>query len=158
MKEFKLEGNALFQENKYQAALVQYNRVLIFYEYCFDAVDAEKKDLEHIRLLCLLNAAACSLHLESYRQCIGFCNEALDIKDVNPKAYFRRAKAYRLLDQYDLAKRDLGRVVELSNGTKCKDLLREMVLLQKCEEQYKQATLEFAQRAIGGSSNQYHNR
>jgi tetratricopeptide (TPR) repeat protein len=152
MKEFKLEGNALFKSNKYHEALVQYNRALIFYEYCFDAVDAQRRELEHIRLLCLLNAAACTLHLESYKQCIEFCNEALDIDDMNPKAYFRRAKARRLLDQYDYAKRDLDKVVELCKGKKCEDLHREMMLLQQCEEQYEQAILEFALRAIGGPS------
>eukprot|EP00984_Skeletonema_dohrnii_P035212 scaffold34695_cov222-Skeletonema_dohrnii-CCMP3373.AAC.2 len=155
MKKFKLDGNALFKENRSHEALQMYQKALIYYEYCFDAVDCEKRELEHVRLLCLLNAAACTLRLESYKQCVEFCNEALEIDDKNPKAFFRRAKSHRLLNRYALAKNDLERTVELTEGgKKCTDIQREMMLLQQCEEQYKQATMEFAQRAIGGSSNE----
>ena len=88
------------------------------------------------------NAAACTLHLESYKQCIEFCDEALEIDDMNPKAFFRRAKAHRLLSRYVLAKVDLEKVIELSKRKKkCKDIQREMMLLQQCEEQYEHATL-----------------
>eukprot|EP00986_Skeletonema_menzelii_P000006 scaffold2_cov132-Skeletonema_menzelii.AAC.6 len=45
-------------------------------------------------LLCLLNAAACTLDLKSYAQCIEFCNEALEIDDAHPKALYRRGKAH----------------------------------------------------------------
>mmetsp|Transcript_18856 Transcript_18856/g.29548 ORF Transcript_18856/g.29548 Transcript_18856/m.29548 type:complete len:282 (-) Transcript_18856:6-851(-) len=151
MKEFKLNGNAFFQVNKSRAALEKYKLALIYYEYCFDAIGDEKRELEHVRLLCLLNAAACTLGLELYAQCIEFCNEALEIDDNNPKAFYRRGKAHRLLNRHDLARRDLEIANELSKGGKgCNDIRREIMLLQQCEEQYKQATLEFAQRAIGG--------
>ena len=158
MKKFKLDGNDLFKDSKYHEALQMYQKALIYYEYCFDAVDSEKRELEHVRLLCLLNAAACTLRLESYKQCIEFCNEAVEIDDKNPKAFFRRAKAHRLLNRYALAERDLERAAELTEGgKKCTDIQREVMLLQQCEEQYKQATMEFAQRAIGGSSNEDNN-
>ncbi len=151
MKEFKLDGNALFHVNKSREALEKYKLALIYYEYCFDAVGDKKRELEHVRLLCLLNAAACTLELESYAQCIEFCDEALEIDDRNPKAFYRRGKAHRLLNRHDLARRDLEIANELSKGGKgCKDIRREMMLLQQCEERYKQATLEFAQRAIDG--------
>lgn len=155
MKEFKLDGNTLFKDNKNhnknREALEKYKLALIYYEYCFDAVDEEKRELEHVRLLCLLNAAACTLELESYAQCIEFCNEALEIDDTNPKAFYRRGKANRLLNQHDHARRDLQRAIELTNGVKgSTDIRREMKLLQQCEERYKQETLEFAQRAMSG--------
>lgn len=149
MKEFKLDGNALFKDNKSREALEKYKLALIYYEYCFDAIGEEKRELEHVRLLCVLNAAACSLELESYAQCIEFCNEALEIDDTNPKAFYRRGKANRLLNRHDCARRDLERATELTKGGKvCKDIRREMMLLQQCEKRHKQATLEFAQRAI----------
>ena len=149
MKELKLEGNALFQNNASHEALGKYELALIYYEYCYDAAGEERIELEHVRLLCLLNAAACTLNLKSYKQCIGFCNEALEIDDTNPKAYYRRGKAYRLLNQYDNAKLDTKRAVELTRGgVECN---REMKLLQQCEEQHEQETLEFARRSIGGS-------
>ena len=158
MKKFKLDGNALFNSNKCHEALQKYQKALIYYEYCFDAVDSEKRELEQVRLRCLLNAAACTLRLESYKQCVEFCNEALEIDDKNPKAFFRRAKAHRLLNRYALAERDLKRAVELTEGgKKCTDIQREMMLLQQCEEQHKQTTMEFAQRAIGGSSSEDNN-
>ena len=149
MMELKLKGNVLFKNNSNHEALGKYELALIYYEYCFDATGNDRIELENVRLLCLLNAAACTLNLKSYSQCIAFCNEALQIDDTNPKAYYRRGKAYRLLNQYDNAKRDMKRAVELTRGgMECN---REMKLLQQCEEQYKQDTLNFAQRAIGGS-------
>lgn len=150
MKEFKLDGNALFRANKSREALEKYKLALIYYEYCFDAIGEEKRELEHVRLLCLLNAAACSLELLSYAQCVEFCNEALEIDDANPKAFYRRGKAHRLLNHHGRARVDLERAIELTKGGKgCKDIRREMMLLQQCEDRYKQATMEFAQRAIG---------
>ena len=149
MKELKLEGNSLFKNNSNHEALGKYELALIYYEYCYDAAGNDRIELENVRLLCLLNAAACTLNLKSYAQCTEFCNEALEIDDANPKAFYRRGKAYRLLNQYDNAKRDMKKAVELTRGgIECN---REMKLLQQCKEQYKQDTLNFAQRAIGGS-------
>ena len=153
MAEFKQLGNSFYSKKQYQDAMKQYQLALIYYEYCFDAVNDEKREIENVRLLSLLNAAACALKLESYQQCVEFCNEAIGIDDNSPKVYFRRGKAERLLDNYASAELDLERAIGLtSDAEMCKDIRHEIKLLQQSKKEYERATQKFAQKAMDCST------
>lgn len=151
MQSLKREGNALFGHQKHQQALALYEKSLIYFEYCFDGTDEEQKRADELRLVCLLNAAACFLHLKMYPRCIDYCNEALEIDDTNVKALFRRARAYRLHDKFDVAEEDLKRVIVLNGGKDCRDAKREIKLLNDCKERYEKKSVAFAHLALGVS-------
>ena len=150
MHSFKEEGNTLFKANKYQGALALYEKSLIYFEYCFDGTVDECENADHLRLQCLLNAAACFLQLKMYRQCVEYCDDALEIDRCNTKAWFRRARAHRLLDKFDLAEKDLLKAVELNSGKKCCHIREELELLHGSQVSYEKDYAGFAQRALVG--------
>ena len=114
MVQFKEEGNTLFKQHNYKEALALYEK--IYFEYCFDGSQDDRKQADSIRVLCLLNAAACFLRLKLYSKCIEYCTDAIEVDDSNPKACFRRARACRLTRDFVLAEKDLEKAREVSNG------------------------------------------
>lgn len=86
-----------------------------------------------------------------YSRCIEYCNEALEIDAQNIKAMFRRARAHRLLENFDKAEVDLIKVKGIIRQNV--DLLqveRELELLKQSQLEYHAASRQFAQRALGG--------
>ena len=112
---FKEQGKTLFTQQNYKEALALYEKSLIYFEYCFDGSQDERKQADAIREVCLLNAAACFLRLKLYSKCIEYCTDAIQVDGSNPKAWFRRARALRLTHDFDSAEKDLERAREVSN-------------------------------------------
>lgn len=135
---FKEQGNSLFTQHNYKGALALYEKALIYFEYCFDGSQDERKQADVIREVCLLNAAACFLRLKLYSKCIEYCNDAIQVDDSNPKAWFRRARAHRLQHDFDVAKKDLEKAKEVSNGDTdtVQAIDRELRLLADDVKQY----------------------
>ena len=148
MQLFREQGNFLFRKKKYEEALGLYEKSLIYFEYCFDGTDDECQQADDLRLKCLLNSAACFLHLKMFSRCVDYCSEALEIDDQNAKAWFRRAQAHRLKGNFCMAEKDLSKVIEVNGGIECRGIRQEMQLLREKKEVYEKASKEFAQRAI----------
>ena len=83
MVQFKEEGNTLFKQHNYKEALALYEK--IYFEYCFDGSQDDRKQADSIRVLCLLNAAACFLRLKLYSKCIEYCTDAIQVDEVIPR-------------------------------------------------------------------------
>ena len=135
---FKEQGNSLFTQQNYKEALALYEKALIYFEYCFDGSLDERKQAGSIREVCLLNAAACFLRLKLYSKCIEYCTDAIEVDDSNPKAYFRRARAYRLTHDFDAAEKDLEKARRVANGDSdtVQAIDRELRLLKNDVRQY----------------------
>jgi tetratricopeptide (TPR) repeat protein len=71
----------------------------------------EQALVEEANLPCHLNTAACLLKLGQFTDAKDSCNKALDLSPGNPKGLYRRAAAYRGLEEYDAAKDDLERCI-----------------------------------------------
>jgi tetratricopeptide (TPR) repeat protein len=82
-------------------------------------------------LSCHTNSALCALKLEEYQVCIEHCTAALEM-DRNPKALFRRGRAYLKLCQFDLAKKDLMACRKLAPSSK--DIHRVLLELKAAKE------------------------
>jgi tetratricopeptide (TPR) repeat protein len=64
--------------------------------------------------ICRLNYSACQLKLKNYQTVITNCTEVLKNDPENIKAYFRRGKAYSMLDSdLELAKKDFYKLKEI---------------------------------------------
>ena len=138
MVQFKEQGNSLFTQQNYKGALALYEKSLIYFEYCFDGSLDERKQADTIREVCLLNAAVCFLRLKLYSKCIEYCTDAIQVDDNNPKAWFRRAKARRMIHDFDAAEKDLERAREVSNGDtdNVQSIDRELRLLRNDTKRY----------------------
>jgi len=64
--------------------------------------------------ICLLNFSACQLKLKNYESVVEHCSEVLQNDPENVKAFYRRGKAYSLMNsKLELAKKDFNRLMEI---------------------------------------------
>ncbi|KAL3801069.1 hypothetical protein HJC23_002362 [Cyclotella cryptica] len=149
MHSLKENGNAFFGHKNYLGALALYEKSLLYFEYCLTCTETERKDADSLRLQCLLNAAACFLELKMYHRCIEYCTEALEIDPMSIKAFFRRARAFRLQHNFDAAEADLMN----AKNIECRkadfiQIERESELLKDDRRQYETLSRNFARRAM----------
>ena len=94
-------GNVLFEEGLLPKATEQYKLALSYYEYCFPDIAEEQKHLDGLRHACLCNISLCYLRLNMLRQSVEAASHVIREDGRNAKAHYRRAQAYRALDEYE---------------------------------------------------------
>ncbi|KAK1943122.1 Peptidyl-prolyl cis-trans isomerase FKBP65 [Phytophthora citrophthora] len=133
--EFRVLGNLFFRHGQYQRAAFHYHKALVYFEYVFTDTDEEEAEADALKLKLLLNFAACRLKTLHLDDAVHHVNQALEIDPENVKALYRRAQAYRLKDEFDLAQKDISQAIEHSKAgekTQSADslLMQEKKLLQ----------------------------
>lgn len=81
-------------------------QALSYYEYCFPETESEQTYLDTVREAALCNIALCYTRLGYLREAVSVATQAIEYYPTNHKAYYRRAQAYRKLDEYDAALAD----------------------------------------------------
>jgi tetratricopeptide (TPR) repeat protein len=107
-------GNYLFEEGMFNNAAEQYKIALSYYEYCFPDEEEDQAHLDQVRYACLCNISLCYYKLNLYREAVEAANNAISENSTVSKAFYRRAQAYRALDEYENARADLARALEIS--------------------------------------------
>jgi len=132
----KEEGNALFKDSKFQEAAAKYNAAIEYFKNSWGLNDEEKKEVDSVKLPCLLNLAACQIKTKDYYECVLSCSKALDIDNKNVKALYRRGQAQSLSGEYEKAKEDLTEALQLA--PKNKEIRQEFDQLKSNINSYKQ--------------------
>jgi peptidylprolyl isomerase len=101
-KLYKEEGINLFKKQKFEEALSKFQTAYKDIETNVEST-REAKD---IGLSLLLNMSNCYNNLKKYDLCKEKANEAIRLRDDNPKAYYYRGLAYAYLDHFDKAELD----------------------------------------------------
>lgn len=96
----RLKGNYLFLESLFPKAAEQYQLALSYYEYCFPDDDEAQSELETLRHACLCNISLCFYRMGHWRMALSSATQVIEEDQNNAKALFRRAQAYRALDEY----------------------------------------------------------
>lgn len=114
-EEQRREGNTQFHMENYKEAMDIYLTCLVALESDPENDEWNTRMERSIKMPVLLNLAACSLRLGSYRKTISFCDFCLEIKCAksNPKVYFRRGKAHMRMGNHILARKDLNMAEKL---------------------------------------------
>ena len=107
-------GNYLYTEGMLPKAAEQYQIALSYYEYCFPGKIEDQKYLDDLRHACLCNISSCFYRMGYFRKAIESASHVICEDHANVKAYYRRAVAYRALDEYSNAEKDLNRAQELN--------------------------------------------
>ncbi|EGZ18900.1 hypothetical protein PHYSODRAFT_499947 [Phytophthora sojae] len=152
--EFRVLGNLFFKHGQYQRAAFHYHKALVYFEYVFTDTEEEEAQADALKLKLLLNFAACRLKTMHLDDAVHHANQALEIDADNVKALYRRAQAYRLKDDFDLAQQDIARAIELSKeagGAQSADaqLVQEKTLLQAKMLAYKLRTKQVSAAMFG---------
>ena len=94
-------GNYLFLESIFPKAAEQYRLALSYYEYCFPEDEKMQEELDQVRYACLCNISLCYYRMKQWRNAVQAASEVLQEDADNTKALYRRAQAYRALDEYE---------------------------------------------------------
>lgn len=138
------EGNVLYKEGDYREALDVYLTCLV-------AKTDEDDFMTVVFLPVMNNLAQCSLQLGMYRKAETFCIMALEEVDGEPddvsslqlvaKLYFRRGRAKRLSGEYDKARNDLEKSLQMldADSTEHRSVQRELQLVKRAEVEERQS-------------------
>lgn len=95
-------GNYYYQEGLFPKAAEHYQIAVTYYEYCFPEEDSKQVELDELRHACLCNLSACYVRMRQMRKAVECAGLVIrDTEQQHPKALFRRAQAYRHLDEYE---------------------------------------------------------
>lgn len=130
----KMEGNALFKEEKLEEAMQQYEMAIAYMgdDFMFQLFGKYRDMALAVKNPCHLNMAACLLKLKRYEEAIGQCSLVLGEDENNVKALFRRGKARAELGQTDAALEDFLKARKFAPEDK--SIARELRLLTEHEK------------------------
>ncbi|KAG3118838.1 hypothetical protein PI124_g2633 [Phytophthora idaei] len=103
----KEEGNELFRDGNHKHAAARYVKALTHASKFFDLTEADKEEVNAIKLSLYLNLAQCYLKMENYSKTVANCNDALALDAKSVKALYRRAVAYEKENKLEQAADDV---------------------------------------------------
>ncbi|KAK1784986.1 hypothetical protein P4O66_018421 [Electrophorus voltai] len=125
----KEKGTQYFKDGKYKQAAVQYKRIVSWLEHESGLQGEEEEKAKALRLAAHLNLAMCYLKLHEPSPAFENCDKALELDTSNEKALFRRGEALFVMKEFDRAREDFQRVLQLYPANKAAK--SQVVLCQK---------------------------
>ncbi|KAG6975789.1 hypothetical protein JG688_00002012 [Phytophthora aleatoria] len=110
----KEEGNELFRDGNHKHAAARYVKALTHASKFFDLTEADKEEVNAIKLSLYLNLAQCYLKMENYSKTVANCNDALALDAKSVKALYRRAVAYEKENKLEQAADDVKAALALA--------------------------------------------
>ncbi|KAB1254214.1 Peptidyl-prolyl cis-trans isomerase FKBP4 [Camelus dromedarius] len=135
----KERGTVHFKEGKYKQALLQYKKIVSWLEYESSLSDEDAQKAQALRLASHLNLAMCHLKLHAFSAAVENCNKALELDSNNEKGLFRRGEAHLAVNDFDLARADFQKVLQLYPSNKaaraqlaiCQQRIRKQLAREK---------------------------
>lgn len=135
----KEQGTVYFKEGKYKQASLQYKKIVSWLEYESSFSEEEAQKAQALRLASHLNLAMCHLKLQAFSAAIESCNKALELDNNNEKGLFRRGEAHLAVNDFDLARADFQKVLQLYPSNKaaktqlaiCQQRIRKQLAREK---------------------------
>ncbi|XP_065554698.1 peptidyl-prolyl cis-trans isomerase FKBP5 isoform X3 [Lathamus discolor] len=106
------------QEGKYLQAVIQYGKIVSWLEMEYGLSEKESKASDSFLLAAFLNLAMCYLKLREYTKAVECCDKALGLDQDNEKGLYRRGEARLLMNEFELAKCDFQKVLEVNPQNK----------------------------------------
>ena len=110
-------------------ASVQYKRIVSWLEHESGLSEEDEKQAKALQLAAHLNLAMCFLKIQEPNQALESCDKSLEIDSSNEKALFRRGEALFGMKEFDMARDNFQRVVQLYPANKAGK--SQLVLCQK---------------------------
>ncbi|XP_007935248.1 peptidyl-prolyl cis-trans isomerase FKBP4 [Orycteropus afer afer] len=135
----KERGTVYFKEGKYKQAVLQYKKIVSWLEYESSLSSEEAQKAQALRLASHLNLAMCHLKLQAFSAAVESCNKALELDSNNEKGLFRRGEAHLAVNDFELARADFQKVLQLYPSNKaakaqlaiCQQRIRKQLAREK---------------------------
>ncbi|KAJ1139004.1 hypothetical protein NDU88_005382 [Pleurodeles waltl] len=114
----KDKGAVYFKAGKYMQAIIQYSKIVSWLEMEYGLSEAEQKTSKCFLLAAFLNLAMCNIKLREYMRAVELCEKALGLDQTNEKGLYRRGEARLLMNEFELARLDFERVLEVNPQNK----------------------------------------
>ncbi|NXL90447.1 FKBP4 isomerase, partial [Alectura lathami] len=141
----KERGTQYFKEGKYKRAALQYKKIVSWLEHESGLSEEEDTKAKSLRLAAHLNLAMCHLKLKEYSQALENCDKALELDSSNEKGLFRRGEAHLAVNDFELAREDFQKVIQLYPSNKAAKV-QLVTCQQKIREQQKKMYANMFQR------------
>ncbi|XP_026031830.1 peptidyl-prolyl cis-trans isomerase FKBP4 [Astatotilapia calliptera] len=129
----KEKGTQYFKEGKYKHASVQYKRIVSWLEHESGLSEEDDKKAKALQLAAHLNLAMCFLKLQEPNKALEHCDKSMELDASNEKALFRRGEALFGMNEFEKARDDFQKVVQLYPANKA---AKNQVLL--CQKRIKE--------------------
>ncbi|NXI20996.1 FKBP4 isomerase, partial [Sterrhoptilus dennistouni] len=139
----KERGTQYFKEGKYKRAALQYKKIVSWLEHESGLSKEEESKAKSLRLAAHLNLAMCHLKLKEYSQALENCNKALELDSNNEKGLFRRGEAHLAVNDFELARADFQKVIQLYPSNKAAKV-QLVTCQQKIREQHEKEKKMYA--------------
>ncbi|XP_048365934.1 peptidyl-prolyl cis-trans isomerase FKBP4 isoform X1 [Sphaerodactylus townsendi] len=139
----KERGTQHFKEGKYKRATLQYKKIVSWLEHESGLSGAEEQKARSLRLAAHLNLAMCHLKLKEYSLALENCNKALELDGSNEKGLFRRGEAQLAVNDFELARADFQKVLQLYPSNKAAKA-QLIICQQKIREQHEREKKMYA--------------
>ncbi|XP_047413075.1 peptidyl-prolyl cis-trans isomerase FKBP5 isoform X3 [Sciurus carolinensis] len=103
---------------KYMQAVIQYGKIVSWLDMEYGLSEKESKASESFLLAAFLNLAMCYLKLREYAKAVECCDKALGLDSANEKGLYRRGEAQLLMNEFESAKGDFEKVLEVNPQNK----------------------------------------
>lgn len=147
-------GTKFFLLGNWHRALKRYQHVISNLAYVTHwKNEGARSEALILRRACHLNAAACWLKLEAWREAEFACAEVLHEEPDNVKALFRRGQALKELGEFREAERSFRKVLEADKDNK--EAARMLLKLRqsvKCEIEQQKEMLSRMAKGISGAA------
>lgn len=114
----KEKGTQYFKDGKFKQASVQYKRIVSWLEHESGLQEEDEQKARALRLAAHLNLAMCYLKMQEQSLALENCDKALELDDSNEKALFRRGEALFAMKEFERARADFQKVVQLYPANK----------------------------------------
>ncbi|XP_072910071.1 peptidyl-prolyl cis-trans isomerase FKBP5-like [Hemitrygon akajei] len=154
----KEKGTSYFKRGKYEQAQIQYRKIVAWLDQHYGLSEEDSWSAKALVLAAHLNMAMCCLKLNDYLKAVKSCDKALEIDRLNEKALYRRGEARLSVNEFDLAKADFQKVLQVNPDNKaaraqllmCQRRIKEHH--EKNKKIYANMFQKFADRDLKGRS------
>ncbi|XP_078685945.1 FK506-binding protein-like [Branchiostoma floridae x Branchiostoma belcheri] len=126
----KNKGTECFKATRIRPAIRRYSRALkLLVMLGKDIPEDQKTAYTNMRVACYQNVAACQIKLNQHDFVIKNCSKALLLDPGLVKALYRRGCSYTAINEFDKAREDLQRALEIEPGNRA--TIEQLKLLEK---------------------------
>jgi len=115
---FKDKGTKHFKDGKFEIAATRYQKVIDFLEHEISLKGESEEERKALLQAGRLNLAMCHLKMLQWIEARNVCDKAIEENDGVAKAWFRRGEANLAVNDFEAAKADFDRTVEIDPENK----------------------------------------